>query len=342
MPLHLIRQDITELSVDAIVNTTNPEMVGYSGVDLAVHTKAGVGMDKECARIAPLKTGTAKITSGYGLKCKYVIHTACSPMRADSNTEYDVLRSCYLESLRAAVKKKCRTVAFPLIGTGEYNYPKQHALQLALQVITDFLLSNEITVYICVYDSDSYCISKKLFDDIKQFISDDNVEKQKASLKRKADFSRLRQSRSLFTSIAESDTCRPESSSLDREDDESLNEYLKRMDKGFRDTLFELIDKSGMSDVECYKKANVDKRTFSKIKSSSSYRPSKQTAIAFAIALQLDIDAAQKLLSTLGYTLSGASVFDRIICFFIQKGEYDIFTINEALFEFDQVLLGSV
>ena len=122
--------------------------------------------------------------------------------------------------------------------------------------------------------------------------------------------------------------------------EKSLKDYVKSMDKSFREMLFDLIDKSGMTDVECYKRANVDKRTFSKIKSNKDYRPSKQTVIAFAISLRLDLDTAQALLATVGFTLSHSSVFDKIILYFILNRNYDIFEINEALFEFDQQLLG--
>ena len=121
----------------------------------------------------------------------------------------------------------------------------------------------------------------------------------------------------------------------------ALAEYMKAMDKSFAYKLFDLIDSKGMTDVECYKKANVDKKTFSKIKCNpDTYKPSKQTAVAFAIALELTLDETQDLLASAGLTLSQSFVFDKIICYFIQREIYDIFMINEALFEFDQVLLG--
>ena len=175
MPLQIIRQDITQMRVDAIVNTTNEEMVGYSGVDLAVHTLAGEELDKECAAIAPLGLGQAKITGGYNLPCKYVIHTSGPRWRGGLLGEDIILRSCYIECLKLAVKHGCDSVAFPLISSGVYLYPKDQVLKFAIQTITEFLFDHELNVYICVYDRDSYSFSRKLFNDIKAFVDDKYV-----------------------------------------------------------------------------------------------------------------------------------------------------------------------
>ena len=341
MPLQIIRQDITKMQVDAIVNTTNEEMVGYSGVDLAIHTLAGKEIDEECAKVAPLGLGQAKITSGYNLPCKYVIHTSGPRWRGGLVGESIILKSCYIESLKLAVTHKCSTVAFPLISAGVYQYPKDQVLKFAIQTITEFLLDHELTVYLCVYDKDSYSFSQKLFTDIKAFINDeyvdehdedfyDDLEMCSTVLCEKAEpilKERKRMSAPIMSSVA----------------DKSLEEYLKAMDKSFAYKLFDLIDERGMTDVECYKKANVDKRTFSKIRANpKTYKPSKQTAVAFAISLRLNLDETQDLLASAGLTLSRSVTFDKIIRYFIQKGIYDIFEINEALFEFDQMLLGSM
>lgn len=334
MPLHIIRHDITKLKVDAIVNTTNQEMIGYSGVDFAVHAIAGKELDEECARIAPLGLGQAKITSGYCLPCKYVIHTSGPVWRGGLLGESIILRSCYIESLKLAVKHKCRSVAFPLISSGVYGYPKDQVLKFAVQTISEFLYDHELLVYICVFDKESYSFSQKLFDDIKAFIDDEYVDNREEDSYEDFGACFMLSECCLAPKMAESNAS-DKSVSL-----KSLREYVKNMDRSFQEMLFDLIDESGMSDVECYKKANVDKRVFSKIKSNKAYRPSKQTAIAFAISLQLDLDTTQELLATAGYTLSKSNVFDKIIRYFIHIGNYDIFEINEALFEFDQVLLG--
>jgi len=329
------------MRVDAIVNTTNEEMVGYSGVDLAIHTVAGIELDAECQRLAPLGLGQAKLTGAYGLPCKYVIHTSGPVWRGGLVGESILLRSCYIESLKLAVNSGCCSVAFPLISSGVYGYPKDQVLKFAIQTITEFLFDHELTVYLCVFDKESYSFSQKLSSDIRAFINDEYVDEHDE------DFYEL-----MDSSIDERTTakciqapiCAESMMSHKREtpatEEKSLREYMKQMDRSFGEMLFDLIDESGMTDVECYKKANVDKRIFSKIKSNKDYKPSKQTAIAFAISLQLDMDTTQELLATAGFTLSRSKVFDKIIRYFIHNGNYDIFEINEALFEFDQTLLG--
>jgi len=341
MPLQIIRQDITKMRVDAIVNTTNEEMVGYSGVDLAIHTVAGAELDAECAALAPLGLGQAKMSGGYGLPCKYVIHTSGPVWRGGLFGESVILRSCYIESLKLAVKSGCRSVAFPLISSGVYGYPKDQVLKFAIQTITEFLLENELTVYLCVFDKESYSFSQKLFSDIQEFINDEYADEHDEDFYETFDGSidEIPMAKCIQASMC-AEAMMPRKRETSSSAVKSLREYMKQMDRSFREMLFDLIDESGMTDVECYKKANVDKRTFSKIKSNKDYKPSKQTAIAFAISLRLDMDTTQELLATAGFTLSKSKVFDKIIIYFISKGIYDIFEINEALFEFDQQLLG--
>lgn len=350
MPLQIIRQDITGMHVDAIVNTTNEKMKAYSGVDLAVHTAAGKDLDELCEALPPLGQGAAVITPAFGLNAKYIIHTSGPVWHGGLQGESIILRSCYTESLKLAVENGCESVAFPLISSGAYGYPKDKVLKAAIQIISEFLFEHELTVYLCVYDRSSYEFSKELRDDIRDFIGEDNSEKTH----RRFDIRPSRLARCDSATLADEDTCdyslcapvcasapAPGKSKSESIKNKTLEEYMKSMDKSFALKLFDLIDKSGMTDVECYKKANVDKKTFSKIKCNpQTYKPSKQTAVAFAIALQLDLDETQDLLASAGLTLSRSFTFDKIIRYFIQKEIYDIFVINEALFEFDQVLLG--
>jgi O-acetyl-ADP-ribose deacetylase (regulator of RNase III) len=332
------------MRVDAIVNTTNEKMVGYSGVDLTIHTAAGAGFDAECEKLAPLGLGEAKISKAYKLPCKYVIHTAGPVWQGGLNGESILLRSCYIESLKLAIKYKCQSVAFPLISSGVYGYPKDQVLRFAIQAVTEFLFDHELTVYICVFDRDSYSFSQKLFADIKEFIDDEYAEEQCEEQDEPFESNFKRRFRGYRRMEACSEALAPQPMMAECQQSavkgRALREYLKHMDKSFSEMLFDLIDKSGMTDVECYKKANVDKRTFSKIKSNKNYKPSKQTIVAFAISLKLDMDTTQELLATAGFTLSKSKVFDQIIRYFILNENYDIFEINEALFEFDQQLLG--
>jgi hypothetical protein len=260
-----------------------------------------------------------------------------------------ILKSCYTESLKLAVANGCESVAFPLISAGVYGYPKDQVLKFAIQVITEFLFEHELNVYLCVYDRKSYEFSRVIFNEIRSFIDDNYVEDLKADYNAEIEWL---ESRVLPNEIRRRDgeipapkLCAsmpaPQSAEYGSVKNKTLQEYMKAMDKPFAYKLFDLIDSKGMTDVECYKKANVDKKTFSKIKCNpDTYKPSKQTAVAFAIALELTLDETQDLLASAGLTLSRSFTFDKIIRYFLQKGVYDIFEINEALFEFDQMLLG--
>lgn len=344
MPLQIIRQDITKMCVDAIVNTTNEKMIGYSGVDLAVHTAAGDGLDRLCETLPPLGLGTVRVTPAFDLDARYIIHTSGPVWQGGLQGEDILLKSCYLEALKAAVEKGCESVAFPLISSGAYGYPKDQVLKFAIQVITEFLLDHELTVYLCVYDRSSYEFSRVLFEDIKDFLDEDEAELgghcPQYLLRRSSEPHYDDVCCSACMPMVEA-AAEPKESRRSSVGDKNLEEYMKSMDKSFAFKLFDLIDESGMTDVQCYKKANVDKKTFSKIKCNpETYKPSKQTAVAFAIALRLDLDETQDLLASAGLTLSRSFTFDKIIRYFIQKEIYDIYAINEALFEFDQMLLG--
>ncbi len=344
MPLQILRQDITKMKVDAIVNTTNEKMLSFSGVDLAIHKAAGPELKGFCEKLPPLGKGNAVITPGFELMAKHIIHTSGPTWQGGLKGESIILKSCYVRSMETALENGLESVAFPLISSGAYGYPKDKVLRFAIQVITEFLRDHELSVYLCVYDRTSYNFSRELYDDITDFLQQNTKE---ASRCPKAPSPSVRR-RSFALSEKEDFIGRaPKGGGVPEEicssviRNQTLDEYMQSMDKPFAFKLFDLIDKSGMTDVECYKKANVDKKTFSKIKCNpQTYRPSKQTAVAFAVALELNLDETQDLLASAGLTLSRSFVFDKIIRYFIQKKIYDIHLINEALFEFDQVLLG--
>ncbi len=341
MPLKIVRNDITKMKVDAIVNAANESLLGGGGVDGAIHRAAGDKLLAECRTLGGCKTGKAKITGGYHLPAKYVIHTVGPVYRDGTHGERTLLESCYRESLALAKKHRCESVAFPLISSGVYGYPKDQALKVAIDVIGDFLLENEMTVYIVIFDKAAYKIGEKLFTDIAEYIDDKYVDEL-------TDDSYKRISINALTSMAPHK--KQKKSDIDSfeicdckaifyEDD--LDTKLRQIDESFSQMLLRKIDEKGMTDAECYKKANIDRKLFSKIRSDVNYKPSKQTALAFAISLELSLDETEDMLRKAGFALSHSNKFDIIIEYFISKGNYNIFEINEALFAFDQSLLGA-
>ena len=329
MPLIIVRNDITKMPVDAIVNAAKESLLGGGGVDGCIHRAAGPELLAECRRLGGCKTGDAKITKAYRLPCRYVIHTVGPVWRGGGHGEREQLASCYRTSLALAQAHNCETVAFPLISSGVFGYPKDQALRVAVDAISQFLLGSDMTVYLVIFDRAAYQISGKLFADIAEYIDDHYVDAH-------TDFRRERMRRMGLV----------ESRMLTAYEDapmaaSGLDEALAHLDTGFSETLLKLIDRSGKKDTEVYKKANVDRKLFSKIRNNPGYKPSKSTAIAFAIALELNLDETCDLIARAGYALSPSSKFDVIIEYFIMQRDYDIFKINEALFAFDQSLLGA-
>ena len=331
MPLEIVRNDITKMTVDAIVNAANESLLGGGGVDGAIHYAAGPKLLAECKTLGGCKTGKAKITGGYNLPAKYVIHTVGPIYEDGKHGEKVLLESCYHESLTLAKEYNCETVAFPLISSGVYGYPKDQALKVAIDVISDFLLDNEMKVYIVIFDKAAYKISEKLFSDIAEYI-DDNYVDEHTDYRRES----IRLNMPMQPIMA-ADMC--ECKAMAADDD--LDEIIKGIDESFSQMLLRKIDEKGMTDAECYKKANIDRKLFSKIRSDVHYKPSKPTAIAFAISLELTLSETEDMLKKAGFALSHSNKFDIIIEYFISKGNYNIFEINEALFAFDQSLLGA-
>ena len=329
MPLIIVRNDITKMSVDAIVNAAKESLLGGGGVDGCIHRAAGPELLQECRTLGGCRTGEAKITGAYRLPCKHVIHTVGPVWNGGKYGEREQLASCYRTSLALAKEHGCETVAFPLISSGVFGYPKDQALRVAVDTISEFLAENDMTVYIVIFDRAAYQIGNKLFADIAAYIDDHYVDAH-------TDFRRERMRRMGLV----------ESRMLTAYEDapmaaSGLDEALAHLDTGFSETLLKLIDRSGKKDAEVYKKANVDRKLFSKIRNNPDYKPSKPTAVAFAIALELSLPETRDLIARAGYALSPSSKFDVIIEYFIMQRDYDIFKINEALFAFDQSMLGA-
>ena len=329
MPLEIVRNDITKMSVDAIVNAAKESLLGGGGVDGCIHRAAGPELLQECRTLGGCRTGEAKITGAYRLPCKYVIHTVGPVWNGGEYGEREQLASCYRTSLALAKEHCCETVAFPLISSGIFGYPKDQALRVAVDTIGEFLLHNDMTVYIVIFSRTAYQISSKLFADIAEYVDDHYVDAHTDSRRERLRRMSVLESRTLSADAAAAPMAVG-----------GLDSLLAHLDAGFSETLLKLIDRSGKKDAEVYKKANVDRKLFSKIRNNPDYKPSKATAIAFAIALELSLPETRDLIARAGYALSPSSKFDVIIEYFIMQRDYDIFKINEALFAFDQSLLG--
>ena len=342
MPLEIVRNDITKMAVDAIVNAANQTLLGGGGVDGCIHRAAGPELLAECRTLGGCKTGDAKITKAYRLPCKYVIHTVGPVWNGGQYGEKEKLVSCYRTSLALAKAHKCETVAFPLISSGIFGYPKDQALRVAVDTIGEFLMENDMTVYIVIFDRAAYQISGKLFADIAEYIDDHYVDEHTDSRRERLRRLNRFESKAIVCEDTAPDfmaaPCAPMAMSVVGG---SLDDVLGELDAGFSETLLKLIDRTGKKDSEIYKKANVDRKLFSKIRNNPDYKPSKATAIAFAIALELDLDETKDFIARAGFALSRSSKFDVIIEYFIKQKNYDVFAINEALFAFDQSLLGA-
>lgn len=339
MPFTIIRNDITKVHADGIVNAANTRLQCGGGVCGAIFKAAGAQeLQKACDEIGGCEVGKAVITKGFNLPAKYIIHTAGPIWRGGTNDEERLLYSCYKNSLELAKEYNLKSIAFPLISSGIYGYPKDQALRIAMTAISDFLAHNEMQVYLVVFDKTAVVLSERLFNSITQYIDDNYAKRYDRRPRIVEEFPNNAESKAEYDAdlIQYSKAFAP-----DHSRNKSLEELVSKIDESFSQMLLRLIDEKGKTDVETYKRANIDRKLFSKIRSDVDYKPSKRTAIAFAIALELSLDETKDLLRKAGYALSHSSKFDIIIEYFIREGNYNIFEINEALFAFDQSLLGA-
>jgi O-acetyl-ADP-ribose deacetylase (regulator of RNase III) len=335
MPLEIIRNDITKLKVDAIVNAANRSLLGGGGVDGAIHRAAGPSLLTECRTLGGCEVGKAKVTKGYNLPANHVIHTVGPIWHGGTENEETLLRSCYQSSLCMAKELGLESIAFPLISAGAFGYPKDQALKIAVETIAGFLLECDMKVYLVVFDKAAFGLSQKLFVSISQYIDDNYVAEHSGRNRCRNIYEEDQQ---LYTQELEhvESICK----SISAECDRSLTDVLSELDDTFSERLLRLIDQKGYSDVVAYKRANIDRKLFSKIRSDKNYKPSKATILAFALALELSLDETKDFLLTAGFALSRSNRFDIIIEYFIVNQIYNIHEVNEALFAFDQALLG--
>ena len=338
MPFTIVRQDITQMKVDAIVNAANTDLAQGGGVCGAIFKAAGAReLQAACDKLAPIYTGEAVITPGFKLPAKHVVHTAGPVYRNGKHGEEEQLRSCYLNSLKCAVENKCVSIAFPLISSGIYGYPKEAALRVATAAIGEFLAEHEVDVYLAVFDKAAFTVSEKLLGEVASYIDEHYVEEHQE----------VRRKMLAVEQEALDEAAAPQAfvdamlaPSIAGTPPENLDDLIGRLDEPFSAMLLRLIDAKGKTDVDVYKRANLDRKLFSKIRTGKGYTPSKKTAVALAVALELNLDETDDLLERAGYALSRSQKFDVIVEYFIVSGKYDIFEINEVLFKYDQPLLG--
>ena len=334
MPFTIVRQDITRMKVDAIVNAANTDLVMGGGVCGAIFRAAGPArLQAACDKVSPIKTGGAAITPGFDLPAKFVIHAA-GPVYSHWNAEQNeqLLRSAYTESLKLAHKHKCESIAFPLISSGIYGYPKDEALQAATAAIKDFLEDHDMDVYLAIFDRVAFAVSEELLGAVESYIDENYADTHQVHRRKLLNVEYKALSEAAPPSFAKAAPAAPA---------KGLDDLMDELDEPFNTTLLRLIDAKGKTDAEVYKRANIDRKLFSKIRTGKGYMPGKRTILALAIALELTLDETDDLLERAGYALSHSQKFDVIVEFFIVSGKYDIFEINEVLFKYDQPLLGA-
>ena len=345
MPFQIIHNDITKVKADVIVNSANPAPRIGGGSDRAIYDAAGAdALLAERKKIGIIRTGEASATPAFALQAKYIIHTVGPVWNGGSCGEAQALDSCYVNSLTLAVKLSAESIAFPLISTGIFGYPKEEALKIALNAISKFLQSHDINVTLVVYDLRDFELSSRLTGEIDDYIEVNlNPPVCCYELVEPAAGRRLRRAEQRQLQMQDLDMAEVPLFSpaymLDRES-KSLDQILNDAGESFQQRLFELIDESGMDDVTVYKKANIDRKLFSRIRCKADYKPKKRTAVAFAIALRLDMPTMLDLLSRAEIAFSPSSKFDLIITYCVDHGIYDIFEINSILFKYGEPILG--
>ena len=394
MAFQIVRNDITKITADAIVNTANPEPTFMAGTDSAIYLAAGADeLLAERAKIGPIAEGEVAVTPAFNLDAKYIFHTVGPVWNGGGEGEKETVRKCYLNCLKKASELGIESIAFPLISTGVYGFPKAEALLIATSVFSEFLADHELDITLVVFDNESFTLSGKIFAGVNEYI-DENYAAEKIS--EEYSFTGAAASGSGFDAAASGigfesaaeEVCEDKEAALieerEKEREErrnrrknllhsvrdytgleargkgaaavsaasmaqmeavskpqrSLDDVVKNVSETWSQSLLRLITEKGYTDTEVYKRANADRKLFSKIRSNKDYQPKKATALAFALALKLNIDETKDLLGRAGYALSKSSITDLIVEYFIENQVYDIMTINLALYEHDEPLLG--
>lgn len=364
MPLHLIRDDITRISADAIVNAANERLRMGGGVCGAIFRAAGAhALQQACDRLGDCPTGSAVITPGFALPARYVIHAVGPIWQGGGCGERQLLSSCYLSALRLAKKHELGSIAFPLISAGIYGYPKEEALRVAVETIRTFLQQEDdgdLEVQLVLFQHDAYAAGHTLYGAVKSFLGDDDPRLQVEQMElRRPDFDALPMmdaepfvgaapcaARAMSAPSFDAELAPVPGRAVTSDDDmaDAIGSWAwnrAQHEESFTDCLLRLIDERGETDAAVYKRANLDRRLFSKIRSSSAYQPSKNTVLALCLALEMDVGAAEDFLQKAGYALSRANRRDLVILYCLDHGIHDVFDVNALLFDLDLPALGA-
>ena len=359
MPFSIVQNDIVRMKADAIVNTANPNPVIGRGTDAAIYDAAGSQLLNARRQIGQIMPGCCAVTPAYALNASYVIHAVGPRWQGGEQNEQTLLRQCYDRALALASDLGCRSIAFPLISTGYYGFPKDLALEIAVSAFRAFLAGSDMRIFLVVWDRTSVRLSEQLQENVKKYVDENYVEQKTQEEYASSPKLSMRRRRrpSLFDGPGKTSSAPDaafgavpfpvpcaapcEAATAEDSDEPSLRELLRQTDAGFSEALLRLIDDSGKKDAEIYRRANLTRQHFSKIRSNPAYRPTKATALALAIALELDLEQTKDLIGRAGYALTNSSKFDVIITYFIRQRRYDIFEINTALYEYDQLTLGA-
>ena len=374
MPFQIVRNDITKMQVDAIVNTANPSPGYGAGIDTAVYEAAGVEeLLSKRREIGSVDPGNSFITDGYRLPARFIIHTVGTAWHGGGEGEEAVIRACYKSVFALALENGIESLAIPLLASRSYGFPKGIALRIALSEIESFMSEHDMELYLVVFDEKSFALSLELYGDIDSYISENYVEERALEeypaeeaavergfygspppgtakktqsgfegsfFKRFSESVRSGKKEKAYQAASTADQSILEDSEVSLNLDRSLDDVIGNLDKTFMELVFSFADEKGMTDVEVQKKANLDRKAFSKLKCGTTRNPSKSTALALAVALELNLDDTKDLLSRAGFALSPCSKQDIIVQYFIEREAYDIYEINVALFEHGEQLLG--
>ncbi len=380
MPFSIVRNDIARVHADVLVNAANTHLAEGGGVCGALFAAAGCEqMRAACDAIGGCPTGGAVATPAFNLPARWCVHAVGPIWRGGGHGEEAALRSCYQSMFACVVELSAHSVAYPLISAGIYGYPAEAALAVAREETRAFLAKHDdIEVTLVVFDRSAVRLGSALEQEIREYIDDEYVAQSPHARRRGAELEREARWAAGIVAPAAAKPETADAESAARKVDLSafsftgdvaeesapdgaaprayaaaapvsaagaapteLDDLLEHLDAGFSETLLALIDQRGLADAEVYHRANLSRQLFSKIRSNPAYRPTKPTAVALAMALELDVPATQDLLSRAGLTLSRTSKFDVIVRFFLERGIYDIYQLNEALFAYDQPLVGS-